>query len=520
MMDDRMQKVSDIACCYIDDILIGTEAKEGEDLIAAHDRDVRRVLNLLKEEVLICDIGKCKFFLNEVEFCGHILKNGTREPAPGKLMAVEKWPVPKTIHELRAFLGFTNHYNVYIKEYSKLAAVLQDKLKVPRDIGKKGSRAKISWTGEDQEAFDALKASLLTELALQRVNPDKPFVLRVDASNYAVGATLEQLVDEKRLPTIEDVRAGRTVPVAFMSRKLASNQRNWVPREQETYAIILALLKWESWIGFQPILVLTDHQAIEYWAKELLETPSGPTGRRLRWHQIFSRFDLTIGYIPGKENTIADILSRWAYPASQAFREVSKNGTKEDDDEMKEIIRHEKEEEKLCMWVKLRDPPLDESKWIRGVIRTIEPVGAGEDRSPSTAPPLRFEFKSQREEREGKLPSTKQAKGKILRGKKSTAAPGTSSTSGRVDYTPPVMDEAHEHTPPSQHEPEISPQSLHYPPSPESGSEPEPEEEPGPEVEPQLQQPLNRPPSEDAPADVPEDAPPTAIHDKEWGVVS
>jgi hypothetical protein len=126
MMDDRLQPVSDVACCYIDDILVGTHVEEGEDLLAAHDRDIRRVLKLLGDERLICDIGKCQFYVEEVEFCGHILGHGTRRPAPGKLTAVEKWEVPKTIHELRAFLGFTNHYNVYIHEYSKLAAVLQD----------------------------------------------------------------------------------------------------------------------------------------------------------------------------------------------------------------------------------------------------------------------------------------------------------------------------------------------------------------------------------------------------------
>ena len=98
---------------------------------------------------------------------------------------------------------------------------------------------------------------------LQRVNPDRPFVLRVDASTYAVGASLEQLIDEDRRPTVEDVVAKRTVPVAFLSLKLASNQRNSTPREIETYAIILALQKWETWIGLQPVLVLTDHKAIE-----------------------------------------------------------------------------------------------------------------------------------------------------------------------------------------------------------------------------------------------------------------
>ena len=83
------------------------------------------------------------------------------------------------------------------------------------------------------------------ELILQLVNPDKHFVLRVDASGYAVGACLEQFEDvHSHLPvTIQDTLERRTVPVAFMSRKLASAQRNWIPREQETYAIILALQK-------------------------------------------------------------------------------------------------------------------------------------------------------------------------------------------------------------------------------------------------------------------------------------
>jgi hypothetical protein len=106
---------------------------------------------------------------------------------------------------------------------------LQDKLKVPRAEGKKGSKKKITWSESDKQAFEDIKQKLCSQLLLQRVNPDKPFVLRVDASRYAIGATLEQLLDEDRAPTIEDVRARKTVPVAFMSRKLASNQRNWVP---------------------------------------------------------------------------------------------------------------------------------------------------------------------------------------------------------------------------------------------------------------------------------------------------
>ena len=127
------------------------------------------------------------------------------------------------------------------------------------------------------------KNVLCESLSLQRVNPDRPFVVRVDASKYAVGAAVEQLIDEERKPTIEDVRAKRTVPVAFLSRKLTGSQRTWVPRKQETYAIILALEKWKSWIGLQPVLILTDHKALENWTTEFLDTPQdywseGPGG--------------------------------------------------------------------------------------------------------------------------------------------------------------------------------------------------------------------------------------------------
>ena len=138
------------------------------------------------------------------------------------------------------------------------------------------------------------------------------------------------------------------MPVAFMSRKLTKTQRNWITREQETYAIIMALEKWKSWIGLREVLVLTDHKSLEEWYTEKVETISGPTGRRLRWHQILSKFNLKVGYIPGKDNFIADIQSRWAYPASVAGREISKHGDEESQKEAKEIIEQERREESEC----------------------------------------------------------------------------------------------------------------------------------------------------------------------------
>ena len=80
MLDDRLQPVRDVANPYIDDILVGTWVEPGEDLLAAHDRDVRKVLDLLKAEEFI--VGKWKLFVKEVEFCGHILGGGYENPPP------------------------------------------------------------------------------------------------------------------------------------------------------------------------------------------------------------------------------------------------------------------------------------------------------------------------------------------------------------------------------------------------------------------------------------------------------
>ena len=120
--------------------MIGTWVAEGEDLLAQHDKDVRRVMDLLKENKLVVDKKKCRFFVPEVEFCGHILGGGIRRPAPDKMLSIKKWEKPTNIFELRAFLGFTNHYSRYIMEYSKLVACLQEQLKVSREDSKKETK--------------------------------------------------------------------------------------------------------------------------------------------------------------------------------------------------------------------------------------------------------------------------------------------------------------------------------------------------------------------------------------------
>ena len=102
-----------------------------------------------------------------------------------------------------------------------------------------------------RKEFEELKARLCGELELWQTDLDRPFRLQCDASDYAIGAALLQEF------------SGKWRPVAFFSRKLGGSQLNWVPREKETYAIVAALRKWAGVIGYQPVVVYTDHKSLE-----------------------------------------------------------------------------------------------------------------------------------------------------------------------------------------------------------------------------------------------------------------
>ena len=334
MMEDLLGPVHDCADPFVDDIIIGsgTEDMTEDELIEAHEKDLRRVLSELDKHNMVCKSTKASIFVREVDFAGHVVGDGQRCPMPGKLASLHHWEKPQIISELRSFMGFCNYYSGYVRMYAELSGPLHKMLQVGKFDGGKGSRKKLAWAPEAEDAFSRLKERLLGQLGLFLVDPNKGFVLRTDASDYAVEAVLEQVRDD-----------GSHVPVAFWSRILAEGQRRtWTAREKETYAIVCALRKWSGRIGLQPVVVCTDHQSLQSWHKEHVDTPSGPAARRARWHETFAKFNLSVVYVPRTDNTVADCLSPWAYPAGKAWMDISSHGDTEETEEAKRIIQMEK----------------------------------------------------------------------------------------------------------------------------------------------------------------------------------
>ncbi|GBN22732.1 Transposon Tf2-9 polyprotein [Araneus ventricosus] len=150
------------------------------------------------------------------------------------------------------------------------------------------------WSEQEQQAFQTLKQRLVAPPVLRQVDPTKPFIIRTDASGYALGAVLLQgdsPADER--------------PIEYASRLLSSAEKNYSTTEREALAVVWALDKFRGYIEGADIIVASDHQPLKW-----LMTLSSSTGRLARWALQIQTYNLKIDYFPGKCNVVADMLSR------------------------------------------------------------------------------------------------------------------------------------------------------------------------------------------------------------------
>ena len=146
MMEDLLGTVGDCIDPFVDDIVIGsgTEDMLEDELIKAHEKDLRRVLDVLDRHQMFCKPTRANFFMKEVQFPGHVVGQGQRRPLPGKLAALTHWERPKSISELRWLMGFCNYYSGYVRMYAESSGPLHKMLQVMKFDGRKGSKKKLA----------------------------------------------------------------------------------------------------------------------------------------------------------------------------------------------------------------------------------------------------------------------------------------------------------------------------------------------------------------------------------------
>uniref|UniRef100_A0A8C1BTA6 Gypsy retrotransposon integrase-like protein 1 n=1 Tax=Cyprinus carpio carpio TaxID=630221 RepID=A0A8C1BTA6_CYPCA len=265
---------------YIDDILIYSRSPE------EHRVHVRTILSRLRQFQLFLKAEKCTFHQTSVHFLGYIISKTVIHMDEGKIEVITSWPQPSTIKELQCFLGFSNFYRRFIKNYSTITSPITNLLR--------NKPKSLSWTPAATEAFATLKQAFTTAPLLVHPDPELPFMLEVDASTTGVGAVLSQ-------------RQGsppRLHPCAF-SRKLSRAEKNYDIGNRELLAIKLALEEWRQWLegAAHPFTVLTDHKNLQYLRETKCLNP-----HQARWALFFTRINFTISYRPGPRNIKADAL--------------------------------------------------------------------------------------------------------------------------------------------------------------------------------------------------------------------
>lgn len=267
---------------YLDDILIFSKT------LKEHVHHVQAVLKRLLENSLFVKTEKCEFHTSSVSFLGYIVGQGSIEMDPSKVDAVTSWPVPDSRKRLQQFLGFANFYRRFIRGYSTLAVPL---------TALTSSKVMFQWSSSAEEAFQNLKARFTSAPILRVPDPERQFVLEVDASDMGVGAILSQRATDSQ----------KLHPCAFFSRRLTPAERNYDVGNRELLAVKLALEEWRHWLEgtSQPFLVWTDHKNLEY-----IRSARRLNSRQARWALFFTRFNFSLSYRPGSRNIKADALSR------------------------------------------------------------------------------------------------------------------------------------------------------------------------------------------------------------------
>ena len=195
---------------FIDDILVYSRDEQ------EHEQRFKIILQTLREKKLYAKLSKCEFWLKEVSFLGHIMSAEDIRVDPAMIEAMVNWKPPRSVIEVRSFLGLAGYYRRFVKGFSVITSPLTKLLK-------KG--VKFEWTDRCQDSFEQLKEMLVEALVLTQSTPGKEYTLYSDASRTGLGCVLMQ--DGK--------------VVAYASRLLKPHEKIYPTHDLELAVVVFSL---------------------------------------------------------------------------------------------------------------------------------------------------------------------------------------------------------------------------------------------------------------------------------------
>jgi hypothetical protein len=269
-----------VASPYIDDVNIHSRGS-----VMDHVHAIDKVLAKLEAANLRPNFAKCKFLYQELDVFGHLISRNTIKVDPRRLERIRSITTLRNVHDVRVFLGLCAVYYRFIPRYAHLAEPLI-----------RLTRKNVSWEWSDVQvkALNDLKSALLSATFLSIPNASLPFRIHVDASDYAAGYYLYQIID------------GRERIIAFGGKSYSSSERNYGTGQKELYSVFLALEEFRWCVYGRVVYVETDHQAWGWISKFSKKPPKSCA----YWLMELLDYNPFIDWIPGEFNTVADALSR------------------------------------------------------------------------------------------------------------------------------------------------------------------------------------------------------------------
>lgn len=282
---DEVLRGLDFCHSYIDDILVYSRTRE------EHLEHLEQLFQRLTQYGILLNEHKCSLGQSVVNFLGYTISSEGTRPPPTKIESIQNYPLPKTAKGLRRFLGMLNFYRRFLPNIAQTQVPLHNLLSGP-DV--KGNTT-LTWTPEQTTAFENCKSQLGNATLLCHPVHNAPLALVTDASNTAMGAVLQQLIE------------GEWQPLAFYSHKMSKTQMKYSAYDRELLAIYESVKHFKHMLEGRHFVIFTDHKPITF---AFQQKDRKCTPRQFNYLDLISQFTTDIRHISGKNNVTADTLSR------------------------------------------------------------------------------------------------------------------------------------------------------------------------------------------------------------------
>ncbi|CAM8951058.1 unnamed protein product [Rhodiola kirilowii] len=257
---------------FFDDILIYSKSWT-DHLLHLHE-----VLSILNQQCYFAKAAKCDLARAKIQYMGHIISAQGVGVDPEKVSAIQGWPTPATVKQLRSFIGLAGYYRRFIKHYAHITSPLTDLL----------CKDAFLWSNQATIAFTKLKEALSQAPTLALPDFNTTFEVETDVSGWGMGAVLIQ----------------RHKPLAYFSRQFTPTMQKASTYARELCALVSAVQKWRHYLLGGHFIIHTDHQPLRAMMTQVIHTPE-----QQRWMAKLMGYDFEVVYKPGHDNQPADALS-------------------------------------------------------------------------------------------------------------------------------------------------------------------------------------------------------------------